>query len=104
MTSLKTFNFGPYFFKGSTSCYMIMAKPCTILKKVITYVDTKSNNVNSNNGNVVAINQKPLHFSFLENCRNWIQDETSKLFLFGNFPSASKTILSVSFTLLIRME
>ena len=31
-------------------------------------VDTKSNNVNSNGENVVAINLKLFHFFFVENC------------------------------------
>ena len=40
-------------------------------KNIFTnYVDTKSNTVNSNIENVVAINLKPFHFSFLEICRN----------------------------------
>ena len=31
---------------------------------------TKPNNVNFNNDIVVAINLKPFHFFFFENCRN----------------------------------
>ena len=56
------------------------------------YVDKKFNNVNSNGENVGAINLKvPFHFSFLKNCRNLVQHETSKFLLFEVFGSANKT-------------
>ena len=44
----------------------------------LLYVDMESNNVYSNGKKIIAINLKLFYISFLENCSNWVQDETSK--------------------------
>ena len=39
-----------------------------IVNLFTNYVDVKSNNVNPNGENIIAINLKVFHFFFLENC------------------------------------
>ena len=59
--------------------------------KFTNYAEMESNNTYSNGENVATINLKLFHLFFFENCQHGVQDETSKFFLFGVFPSACKT-------------
>ena len=62
----------------------------------------KSNNINSNGENVVAINLK---LFYLKIVKIEFKIKLQSLFYnFGAFPGACKTSLSISFTLFIKMK